>query len=459
MDIPKNAVDIIETLETAGYEAYVVGGCVRDMILGREPKDWDITTSAKPEEVKSLFRRTIDTGIEHGTVTVMVGKIGYEVTTYRMDGKYADHRHPDEVIFTPSLEEDLKRRDFTINAMAYNPKTGLVDLYGGKEDIRDHIIRAVGNPEERFDEDALRMLRGVRFAGQLGFDIEDKTLAAISEKASTITYTSAERIQVELVKLLTSAHPEKIRIAYETGLTKHFLPEFDEMMQTEQNNINHLYNVGEHTIRVVVEASKNTDSKEYSYLILAAFLHDIGKPSCHTTDENGIDHFYGHDAEGEKIAGKILRRLKFDNKTISTVKTLVRYHDTRYDFAVDEDGNYTRRSKNKMRRLMGEVGTENMQLLFMLQEADILGQSDYHREDKLFKLSAGKRCCDEIIVDADAITISDLAITGSDLITEKGYTTGPAIGTELKRLLALVIDDPGLNTREELLDLAKFPDK
>ena len=232
ISIPKHASDIIKTLSSHGYEAFVVGGCVRDSILGKEPADWDITTSALPEQVKALFPRTIDTGLKHGTVTIMMDKIGYEVTTYRIDGTYEDHRRPNDVTFTSSLREDLMRRDFTINAMAYNEEKGLVDLFGGIQDLNDRIIRCVGNPTERFDEDALRMFRAVRFAGQLNFNIEKETLAAIEAQHAFLKDVSAERIQIELLKLLISGHPEMIRAAYETGLTSVFLPEFDRMMET-----------------------------------------------------------------------------------------------------------------------------------------------------------------------------------------------------------------------------------
>lgn len=248
LTIPEKVEFIINKLETAGFEAYAVGGCVRDSILGRKPDDWDITTSAKPEQVKALFRRTVDTGLQHGTVTVMIDKEGFEVTTYRVDGEYEDGRHPKEVTFTASLEEDLKRRDFTINAMAYNTSSGLVDMFGGLEDIKKKIIRCVGNPLERFTEDALRIMRAVRFSAQLGFEIEKETKAALSVIAPNLKNVSAERIETELVKLLVSPHPDYLRTAWETGITKEFLPEFDACMNTEQNTPHHCWTVGEHAL-------------------------------------------------------------------------------------------------------------------------------------------------------------------------------------------------------------------
>ena len=237
--LPDNVKMILDRLHEAGFEAYAVGGCVRDSILGRIPGDWDITTNALPQDTKKLFKRTIDTGIEHGTVTIMVGKEGYEVTTYRIDGKYEDSRHPSEVTFTKNLTEDMKRRDFTINAMAYNDEEGIIDRFGGMEDIEKGLIRCVGNPKERFSEDALRIMRAVRFAAQLNYSIEDETKNAISELADTLKNISAERIQTELVKLLLSDHPERLMTAYELGITKVILPEFDRCMETPQNNPHH----------------------------------------------------------------------------------------------------------------------------------------------------------------------------------------------------------------------------
>ena len=251
MNIPKDVDFIIKKLEENGYEAFAVGGCVRDTILGREPKDWDITTSALPQKVKEIFRRTLDTGLQHGTVTVMLKHIGYEVTTYRIDGEYKDSRHPESVEFTTNLIEDLKRRDFTINAMAYNSKYGVVDAFDGIGDLQRKVIKCVNDPEERFTEDALRMLRAVRFSAQLGFEIEEKTEKAIKKLAPTLEKISAERICAELEKLILSDNPDKLIEAYNLGITKVVLPEFDAMMECKQDTPYHMYNVGEHTIKVM----------------------------------------------------------------------------------------------------------------------------------------------------------------------------------------------------------------
>lgn len=288
IQLPEKVKFIIDTIMEAGCEAYAVGGCIRDFILGREAADWDITTSASPLLVKELFRHTIDTGIKHGTVTVMLGKEGFEVTTYRVDGKYEDGRHPESVTFTASLKEDLKRRDFTINAMAYNEQSGLVDEFGGLQDIENKIIRCVGDAGERFTEDALRMMRAVRFSAQLGYEIEEKTSAAISKLAERLRLISAERIAVELTKLAVSPHPEKLRTAWETGITKIILPEFDRCMETEQNNPHHCYSVGEHILKSMQEIRPEKG------LRLAMLFHDIGKPETLTEGPEGISHFHGH---------------------------------------------------------------------------------------------------------------------------------------------------------------------
>lgn len=462
MQIPEKVDYIIRRLEKNGYEGYAVGGCVRDQILGREPGDWDITTSARPEEVKRIFHKTIDTGIVHGTVTVMIEGEGFEVTTFRLDGDYLDHRHPASVEYTPDLREDLKRRDFTINAMAYNPKTGIVDLFGGMEDIRKRCIRCVGEPKERFDEDALRMLRGVRFAGQLGFEVEDATLQAITELSYTIDKVSSERIRVELTKLLLSNEPGKLMLAEKTGLCKVFFPEFSKMVQTGQNNPHHCYHVGEHCIRAVTYVQElykraETDwlpglnpyegqfstSKVNTILVYAALLHDVGKAVRKTTGEDGTDHFYGHDIAGSEMAKEILRRLHFDNDTIAMVSKLVRYHERRYDG-----------KKKTLRRLVSQVGKEAMPYLFLLQEADICAQSNYEREIKLIRLEEARKMYVELLASGEAVAVSELAINGKDLI-QLGVRPGPQIGEMLRTLLETVIENPEKNNKRTLLTEAQ----
>lgn len=437
--LPEKAKYIIKTITDAGFEAYVVGGCVRDSILGRTPEDWDITTSAKPGQVKALFRRTIDTGIQHGTVTVMLEKEGFEVTTYRIDGKYEDSRHPKEVIFTPSLEEDLKRRDFTINAMAYNEESGLVDLFGGMEDMERKIIRCVGDARERFREDALRIMRAIRFSAQLGYTIEQQTAEAIKELSPNLKNISAERIQVELVKLLTSPHPELLRIAYDTGVTKMILPEFDRQMETPQRHPHHIYNVGEHTLHALKEVEPD------KVLRLTMLFHDIGKPGTLTVDAEGVTHFHDHPAVGEEITKAVLRRLKFDNDTINKVSRLVRYHD--YGNGVDPDLRIVRRG-------MYKIGEDIFPLLFPVRYADIMAQSDYKREEKLEILAKWESLYREIIAQKQCVSLKTLDITGSDLIAA-GMKPGREIGSLLNTLLELVLERPEYNTREILLKEAE----
>lgn len=434
--IPEKAEIILHTLEEAGYEAYVVGGCVRDSILGRSPDDWDITTSAKPEEVKALFRRTVDTGLIHGTVTVMLDKEGFEVTTYRVDGEYEDGRHPKEVSFTASLEEDLKRRDFTINAMAYNPKRGLVDLFGGVQDMENRIIRCVGNPLERFTEDALRILRAVRFSAQLGFSIEGETLKAISVLAPNLKYVSAERIQVELLKLLVSPHPDYLRTAYEAGITKEILPEFDRCMETEQNTPHHCHNVGEHTLQSLLNIRAD------KVLRLTMLLHDFGKPVVKRTDEDGGDHFKTHGPEGEKMAVSILRRLKMDNDTIRKVRSLIKWHDYR-----------PKGEAVSVRKAISLIGEELFPLYLEVQKADILAQSAYRREEKLARLTAVSALYEEILDRGQCISLKTMALTGRDLI-DVGYTPGKELGEILEKLLVHVLENPEDNKKEILLKLA-----
>ena len=437
LEIPKNAETILHILENAGYEAYVVGGCVRDSILGRKPDDWDITTSAKPEQVKELFHRTVDTGLQHGTVTVLMEKEGYEVTTYRVDGEYEDGRHPKEVTFTASLEEDLKRRDFTINAMAYNPSGGLVDLFGGLEDIDRKIIRCVGDPLERFTEDALRIMRAVRFSAQLGFSIEEETRKALKVLAPNLKHVSAERIQVELVKLLMSPHPDYLRTAYEAGITAEFLPEFDACMETAQNTPHHCYTVGEHILHSLCHVRADR------VLRITMLLHDIGKPVVRKTDENGRDHFKTHGNAGEKMAGQILRRLKFDNDTIRKVTRLVKWHDDRPEGTL-----------KSVRRAVNRIGEDLFPLYLEVQQADMLAQSLYRRREKQARLDSVRDAYRQIIEEKQCVSLKTLAVTGRDLI-ENGYRPGREIGEKLEKLLNLVLEDPEKNQKEILLEIIR----
>ena len=442
IQMPEDVKYILEKLNNAGYEAYAVGGCVRDSILGRIPDDWDITTSAKPEETKALFPRTIDTGIQHGTITVMCNHVGYEVTTYRIDGEYEDSRHPKEVIFTSDLLEDLKRRDFTINAMAYNHLgtdeaeenyAGLVDAFGGIRDIENKIIRCVGNPIHRFEEDALRMMRAIRFSAQLGYEIEEETKNAIKVLAGNLANISAERIQVELVKLLMSNHPDYLCTAYETGMTKVFFPEFDKAMETTQNNPHHIYTVGEHMLQSLNHIRSD------KVLRLAMILHDIAKPDTLQTGEDGIDHFHGHPDKSEEMAKKILKRLRFDNDTIGKVCKLVKFHDRKLSLKPE-----------KLRKSIVEIGPELFPLLLEVKEADMLAQSMYQREEKQKELEDIRSVYQQILEAKDCLSLKDLAVTGRDLIAA-GMKPGKEMGEVLQKLLDYVLEYPEKNSEEDLL--------
>ena len=432
--IPPGAARILRVLEDHGYEAFVVGGCVRDSLLGRNPNDWDITTSALPLQVKALFRRTIDTGLKHGTVTILMDGEPFEVTTYRVDGEYLDGRHPSEVTFTASLQEDLQRRDFTINAMAYSEKKGLQDLFGGLPDLEKGLIRAVGDPAKRFGEDALRIMRAVRFAAQLGYEVEADTVQAMKELAPTLSKISAERIAAELEKLLVSPHPEKLKMAYECGITAVILPEFDRCMETAQNNPHHKYSVGEHTI---VSIGNARPDRILRYTML---MHDMGKPSCKTTDEQGIDHFYGHQEVSAQMANDILRRLKSDNETRRSVSKLVRYHDLTCGL-----------TGKSVRKAISLIGEDLFPLYLEVKDADTRAQSDFRFQEKMDYLDEVRLLYRKILEEGDCLSLKDLAVNGKDLIAA-GMKPGREIGEVLEAMYRDVIDDPEHNNKEYLME-------
>lgn len=425
--LPDKVKNIIVSLQKAGYEAYAVGGCVRDSILGRQPNDWDITTSARPDEIKRIFKRTVDTGIEHGTVTVLINHEAFEVTTYRLDKDYTDFRHPSSVEFVTSLTEDLRRRDFTINAMAYNDEDGLVDPFGGLIDLDKKTVCSVGNAVERFSEDALRMLRAIRFSAQLSFEIEEQTALAIKQLCGELKHISAERICAELIKLIISPHPEYIKKAYELGVTGVIFKEFDAMMQTPQNSRYHKYSVGEHTIC----AMQNIDADRI--LRLTMLLHDIGKPSVRTTDSAGEDHFKGHGPVSAEIAKSFMRSLNMDNDTIKKVTLLIKYHDWR--FPVNE---------RNVRRALMVVGKDMFPSLIKVQIADTMAKSDYLKDKTLENIYKMKNIYNTIILEDQCVSIKELKINGSDIIA-LGCPAGPKVGEFLSAALDKVIEDPSNN--------------
>lgn len=430
--LPREVEQIISRLEAAGFEAYAVGGCVRDALLLREPEDWDITTSALPEQVKELFGRTVDTGIAHGTVTVLIQGKGFEVTTYRIDGEYRDGRHPDQVEFTRNLEEDLKRRDFTINAMAYNPSRGLADLFGGRADLKSGVIRCVGAAEERFSEDALRILRAVRFAGQLGFEIEEKTFEAMKKLAPSLRRISQERIQTELTKLLLSDHPERLLTAAEAGITAVVLPELDACLGLPQRNPYHCMDVGRHSVETARQVEKN------KVLRWTALLHDIGKPLTHV-ESNGWDSYPGHAETGAALAEKILRRLKFDHDTVKGVTKLTRYHA--YHF---------RQTRACVRKVMSLVGKEMFPRLLEVMRADTMAKSRRAKEEYLPAIVQLESLYREVLEKGECFCLPMLSVKGADLI-EAGVSPGPELGEMLSAMLDWVLRRPEENDKKILI--------
>ena len=435
--LPDEVKNIIGQLESHGFEAYIVGGCVRDALLGRNPEDWDITSNALPKDIKRIFPVTIDTGIAHGTVTVRRNKKNYEVTTYRVDGEYIDSRHPQNVTFERNLKEYLIRRDFTINAMAYNDRVGVVDKFSGLSDLKAKVIRCVEDPYRRFSEDALRMLRAVRFLAQLDFKLEDKTREAIASLAGNLSRISAERICAEFIKIITGNHPEAVLEIYNLHLTKAFFPEWDEMMLTPQNTVHHKTNVGSHSIYVMQNVNNTKKMR------LLALLHDVGKPLCRKVDAKGHDHFAGHPQVGAEIAKDILERLKLDNDTIRYVTRMVRFHDDRPPI-----------SKRNVRRLISRIGEDLFPDMLEFRLGDIMGQSEYKREEKLLEIDRLRKYYEEIIQNNYCVSLKNLAITGNDII-KLGQNPGPRIGEILSQALDYVIDEPERNNREVLIKFAK----
>lgn len=437
--IPEEARIIIDRLEAAGYEAYVVGGCVRDLLMNREPNDWDITTSAKPEEVKEVFERTYDTGIEHGTVTVILDKEHYEVTTYRIEGEYKDFRRPDHVSFVEDITLDLSRRDFTMNAIAYHPQRGFVDPYNGMKHIEECRIKSVRDAKERFEEDALRILRAIRFSAQLGFQIEDNTIKGITACKHLLEHISKERIRDEFLKICLSGRPSHIHKLYELGLLEYIIPEFIPAYKTVQNNPHHIYDVAHHSIVAMEEVPKDT------VLRMAALLHDIGKPWTKTTDKKGIDHFYGHPAKSEELSKKILKDLRFDNQTIKAVCMLVKNHDYHLTHKVD---------RVLIKKLLNEMEEELFDKLMLLQIADAKAQNPDKLQPKLLQVASVQELKRSIVQNKECYSLKNMALNGGDLI-RLGIPKGKAVGETLDRLLEYVMKDASKNTKEELIGYIK----
>ena len=436
LTLPSQVHTALDRLTAAGWEAYVVGGAVRDALRGCAAGDWDITTNAEPAQVERVFagERLIETGLRHGTVTVLLDGLPLEITTYRVDGDYTDHRRPDAVRFTRSLREDLLRRDFTMNALAYNPRTGLVDVCGGAEDIARGVVRCVGEPDRRFQEDGLRILRALRFASVLGFQIAPETAAAIHRNRALLQYLAAERVQSELTKLLCGQNVDAVLREFSDVLAVP-IPELTPMFGFPQHNPHHDKDVWDHTIAVIESITPEP------VLRWAALLHDIGKPSCFSLAEDGIGHFFGHSDQSTSMAESILSRLRFDNASKEQIVRLVRYHD----MPITAD-------RKPIKRLLSKHGEDATRQLIELHKADTLGQSAICRH-RIAIFEEVSQMINEILQEESCFTLKNLAVNGHDMMT-LGFQ-GPTIGRVLQECLDAVLDEQIPNEHEALMAFAK----
>lgn len=435
----KNCLYILKKLERSGFEAYPVGGCVRDMLMGRVPADYDITTNALPSQIMEVFSddKVIPTGIKHGTVTVLVNGMSFEVTTFRIDGEYSDSRRPDTVRFTDDLKDDLSRRDFTVNAIAMDSSGNIFDPYDGRNDIENRIIRCVGNPEERFSEDALRILRSLRFSSVLGFEIGEKTAAAAVSQKENLKKISSERISAELVKLLCGVNSVDVMLKFR-DIIGQIIPELIPCFDFDQHSLYHKYNVYEHTVRAVNAIPSGIGGE--NTLRLAMLLHDVGKPDMFTLDENGFGHFKGHAKASADKARIILKRLKFDNKTIDTVCEIISRHSDKIE------------SEKQIKRIMNKIGLDGFLMLIEAKKADNSAKHKFVLEENA-EFDRFAEIARRIAVEKSCISLADMAVNGSDLIA-LGFK-GKETGVCLNALLELIIDEILPNDRAALLDRAK----
>ncbi len=438
MDMPKNVDTAINLLQSAGFEAYAVGGCVRDSLLGKTPNDWDITTSAKPEDMKSVFAEfhCIDTGIKHGTVTVVIDGEPLEITTFRLDGEYEDNRHPKSVTFTSNLGADLGRRDFTVNAMAYSKMTGTVDLFGGQNDLKNKIIRCVGDPDRRFNEDALRILRALRFASALDFEIEEKTAQSLLKNRALLGNISEERIAKELLKLVCGKGAKRILTDFAPVLFE-ILPELQPMYKNSHDNPHHCYDIYEHTL-IAVESIDPEPTLRFAML-----LHDCGKPAVKKFDENGVAHFYGHQRISAEISAQILARLKVSNKFRDEILFLVSNHD-RWELYENTE---------KMPRYLSKFGLDGVLNLLKVMRADVLAQSPEYRY-RLYQIADAEETAKNLAAQKPCLSLSELQINGRTLM-DIGIPQGRKLGAVLAQLLDEVIDGVTKNTQEALTTRAR----
>lgn len=432
--LPAPVACLLSKLHTAGFEAYAVGGCVRDLLRGAEPQDWDVCTSALPQEIKTCFAGVpvIETGLKHGTVTLRLEKQSFEITTYRADGPYSDGRHPDAVRFVPSLTEDLARRDFTINAMAMDLSGAVIDPFGGAADLRNRVIRCVGDGERRFREDGLRLMRCLRFSACLGFAVEEATAQALRRSLPMLDRVAAERIRAELCKLLMGQDRVAVLRGYPEVFCR-FWPELEPLVTLEQRTPWHRYGGWEHTLHALAAAPEDLTVR------LAVLLHDVGKPACKTTDEAGVDHFYGHAAAGAALADQMLRNLKFDNDTRKHVVKLVERHDA----PILE-------TEQSVRRWLGRLGPETFFRLLEVKRCDAIGQENAETPNRLRALETLRALARTVIAQGQCFSLRDLAVNGRDVIAA-GIPPGPRVGDVLADLLERVVNGQLPNRRETLL--------
>lgn len=436
IEVPAPVNYIIQELEKCGHEAYMVGGCVRDSVLGRKPHDYDICTSATPDEILQAFpyEEIIPTGLQHGTVTILINKEPFEVTTYRIDGDYSDNRRPDNVTFTKNLVEDLRRRDFTINAMAYNPKTGLIDPFNGLEDIKEEKIRCVGSAKDRFGEDTLRILRAIRFASQFGFVIEPDTDWEIHQQHKKLKNISVERINSEFCKIVSS-DSFCVQLLLYKDVFSLFIPELKSMFDFQQNNPYHAYDVFGHTVHAIKQC--NSDDLVVK---LAVFFHDFGKPHSYQDGEDGIRHFKGHGKVSAEITDSIMKRLRFDNETRNNVVKLVYYHDATFEVG-----------KKYVKRWLNKIGEKQFRRLLEVRKADIKGQKPDYEKSRIDKVNNIENILDEILQEQECFSLKDLAVNGNDVKKTMNLKEGKDVGYCLNEILKRVIDGELNNDRDDLI--------
>lgn len=429
---------ILNTLEEHGYQAYCVGGCVRDALLGLQPKDFDICTSALPQQIINCFpnEKVLKTGIKHGTVTLLLQGEPFELTTFRIDGDYTDNRHPDQVEFVSSIAEDLRRRDFTVNAMAYSPKRGLVDLFGGQQDLKDKRIRGVGNTAKRFEEDGLRILRALRFAARYNFTLEEKTSKAVIEKKHLLNRIAKERIYKELAAIITAPFVKPILLTY-ADVFAICIPPLEPMFGFNQHNPHHCYDVWTHTVHALVNAPQDI------VIRLALLFHDIGKPQCFTLDKQGIGHFYGHAVQSAKIAREVLTALRVDNRTKEQVVILVENHDRMIE-----------PTPKAVRRMLVNMGEQSLRNLFIVKECDTMGLAKAIRAPRLAEIAQLKEVLKTVLETENCFALKDLSLNGKDIMA-LGISEGEQVGSILHTLFTMVVNEEIENEKECLLAKAK----